>query len=209
VTAGAVHEFGMHVNVDGVNVPLVQERDGSDGSYPAAHAVVHSEPDATKAVVQLPPVASFVTVGAVQLFGLHVNVDGVNVPREHANVETLAVCPATHCVTHFDPCRIVEPPTQLGDVAFMIVGAVHGFGLHVNVDGVNVPKLQERLESDAVNPVLHCVVQIEPEAVHETAPPHGVVEFVTLGVAQVFAVHVNVGGEKALRLHAREVTFGT
>jgi len=44
-----MHEFGMHVNVDGVYIPLVQERDGSDAVYPAAHAVVHSEPDATNA----------------------------------------------------------------------------------------------------------------------------------------------------------------
>jgi len=36
------------VNVDGVNVPLVQERVGSDGRYPVLHCVVQSEPDAMR-----------------------------------------------------------------------------------------------------------------------------------------------------------------
>jgi len=103
VTLGAVHEFGMHVNVDGVNVPLVQERDVSDGAYPAAHAVVQTEPDAREdPSVQL-IAGAFVTVGAMQLFGLHANVNGEKVPREQVNVETLALCPELHCVTHFDP----------------------------------------------------------------------------------------------------------
>jgi len=47
--------------------------------------------------------SEFATVGAMQLFGLHVNVGGEKVPREQFNVETFAVCPVTHCVTHFDP----------------------------------------------------------------------------------------------------------
>jgi len=48
-------------------------------------------------------VGAFVTLGAMQLFGLHVNAGGEKVPREQFNVETFAVYPVSHCATHFDP----------------------------------------------------------------------------------------------------------
>jgi len=48
-------------------------------------------------------VGAFVTLGAMQLFGRHVNVGDEKVPREQFNVETFAVYPGLHCVTHFDP----------------------------------------------------------------------------------------------------------
>jgi len=93
----------MHVNVDGVNIPLVQERGVSDGVYPVAHSVVQCELDVTEDPSLQLIASAFVTLGAVQLFGLHVNVDGEKVPREQFNVETFAVYPELHCVTHFDP----------------------------------------------------------------------------------------------------------
>jgi hypothetical protein len=191
---------------DGVRTSAKQLRVEVSALYPTLQTAAQLEPWLTLDAPEHDGDATFeISLGAAHGFGEHEKVDGVNVPRLQDKADVLAVYPVLQAVSQLEPWLTLDAPEQDGDAVFAIpFGAAHGFGEHEKVDGVKIPRLQDKTDVLAVYPTLQAASQSE-SWLTLAAPAHdGDAAFsIPLGAAHRLGEHEKVDGVKVPRLQAK------